>query len=207
MNEEDLATRVRQYNALQIGLGVLAAIAAAVMWYVTFWIVRGFCSYVLSGLEVDAAWSISGYVAGVVLMLLVVEGLIYGRGQFDWGTVADRHFSFTEPGESVFTVNYGARQTGRVLAGAHLFTWFLFSAPHLTMHAAKTFRSRIQAPQEIYPRAAKLLEYLTAQRKWVPISQIPKTAAAAVFLLSRLRLVWTNTVDGELQVRVPSGSG
>ncbi len=203
MSEEDLASRVRQHNALQIGFGVLAVIAAAVMWYVTFVVARSLFSYPLELFEVDAARSISGYVAGLLLLLLVVEGLIYGRGQFDWATVAER--GFIEPGKSVFTANYGAMRAGHALTFAYLLTWFFFSAPHLTVHAAKAFRSRIRVEPQIYHHAARLWELLAEKRTWVPLGDIPQTTAAA-FLLRRLRLIWSKEVHGVLQVRIPAGT-
>jgi len=200
MTEADLKRRVWRHNALQIATGTAATLWAVVMWPISFWLMRFLASKPFELADVKVGWDIGFYLALVGLALLALEGVRYWRL-----IVADRE----DGGESDFADILGLSPGGGALyynvGGAHILVHLMLSAPRMTAQAICVPRRLIRTTSAAYIQGAAVYNRLAEERKWMPLSEW-SNCRAGVFLLDRLRLIWTRLENGETQLRIPPGS-
>ena len=203
MTADDLLKRVRWHNGLKVGTGVALLPLSAGLWVASFWICRILFALPLD-LFVSSGWEASFYVAWVMMVVLAVEGVRYGKPLFDLADYARSGYrdNLLMESDSIRALNRYAKNP---LGMAYIISQALFCAPHCTVEALKAFRSLLRIDQETAAEAAAILRELKRSRKWTPVSAYAKKGAA-LMLLRRLDLIWMRAEAGEIEVRYPAGT-
>ena len=75
-------------------------------------------------------------------------------------------------------------------------------APEATLQGVKLLRSRLPDDNETIRQAAEIFNQLYHDRQWVSRESY-SDRAEAVWVLERLRLIWTREKNGFEEVRIP----
>lgn len=201
---EDIQRLVRRNNLVQLLIAAAAALLAAGLWPLSFWICRFLFYIPLASLGYDGMWETSYYVAWGMLMLLLIEGVRYARPLFN---LIDYHRSWYH--QSVWASSHSARAlSGHVgtnpLGIAYLISQTLFSAPRMTVRAVESLACLLRPSREVVASAARVFNHLHANRRWHRRQDFGDDLPA-VELLEQLELIWTED-KGEPEIRIPAGA-
>ncbi len=78
-------------------------------------------------------------------------------------------------------------------------------APRTTVQAIEWLGGLTRAGPAIVETATRIYNRLDEQHAWMPVGTFPG-GGAALCLLDRLRLIWTDCNDDVVSVRIPPGS-
>jgi len=159
----------RRHNAIR-GAGAVGFFAlAVVLWLVSYWIVKMMIVVpcILWGHFPPA--KVTTGIALAVLVLLAVEGALYGRKLFDIAA-ASRSFYFRSL-TGTATENALSFVLHRPLGMAWLISQVLFSAPRSTAHAVKSIASLAFFREGQLAEAEQVFLDLAHKRAWVPLSE------------------------------------
>ncbi len=174
------------------------------MWPISFKLLKFLIRMPLELAEIKNALTIATCIAWIGIAFLMVEGVRYWRL-----VAADREDDNSPDITDIADLSQGGgsmnAQFGNVHA-AYFLTNIILAAPHLTAQAVCIPRLFIRTTSSAYEQAATVYNRLARDRKWTPVSELIDYRAG-VFLLDRLRLIWTNLKDGEMQLRIPPGDG
>jgi len=88
---------------------------------------------------------------------------------------------------------------------AYIISQALFCAPRMTVQAIEWLRDSTPCKPATVEAARRIYKRLDEEDAWMPISTFPGDAAA-LCLLDRLRLIWTDCKDDVVTVRIPPTS-
>jgi hypothetical protein len=208
MTAADLRRRLRRHNLIQVGSGIVLILGAIVLWPLSYWVFRVLFYIPLAAVGLRNADAISLYLTWAGMALLVVEGCRNTRPLFDLKDFSQSVYyqnpvAGSASGRAASRAMFGV---GNPMAFSYLVSQFLFCAPQTSVLAVKALRSVIRAAPGAFEQAAQAYTVLAEQRRWIPASQF-RHWMAGVMLLDRLGLIWTEVKAGEMQLRIPPGSG
>lgn len=203
MLETDLRSRVFRHNAIQTIAGVLLIPTSIALWIGSFWLVRFVSAFLLDAAGLDGD-TISVYVASAFMVVLAVEGVRFSAPLFDLKQYATSelfhdNFIAQSSGGRILNARYA-----NPLGVAFLVSQALFCAPRSSVEAVNAFRALIPSNADTIAEAARILARLKQERQWLSASEYADSRAA-LMLLQKLRLMWTENSDGKLFIRYPAG--
>lgn len=202
MKTDDLRKRVQLHNGLQWFLGIGLIPVSLALWVISFFLIRFLFALPLNVLGLDG-WAIATYIAVVFIIALAIEGVRYGKPLFEVTTYTNSMFydNFVMNSESGRALNWYYHSPS---GAAFLLAQFFFCAPRSAVHAVTALRSRLPTQGAVIEKAARILQYLKQERKWVRVGEFPDSIDA-LYLLRMLHLIWIDETDSELLVRYPAG--
>ena len=204
MTETDLRSHVRRHNILQAVSAIAMVFGAVVMWPISFNLLKFLVRMPLELAEIQNALTIATCIAWIGIAFLMVEGLRYWRL-----VAADREDSDNSDFDDLTGMSQGSAGMNVAfgnVGAAYFLTFMILAAPRLTAQALFIPRLFIRTTSVAYAQGATIYNQLAHDRKWTPVSEWPNHRAG-VFLLDRLRLIWTRLNNDEMQIRIPPGDG
>jgi hypothetical protein len=204
MNAASLERLIWRHNAACLAVGIALAVGGLVFWWFSFWIFRWLFLTLTFLLGYRDLWNASFYVAAGATLLLLVEGVRYRRdvvGLKDYrnSIYGENPLTHTTTGSAINVYE------GNPLGIAYLVSQTLFCAPRTTIQAIEWLRDFTPCRPAIVETAARIYNRLDEEDAWMPASTFPGSGAA-LCLLDRLRLIWTDCKDDAVTVRIPPGS-
>ncbi len=202
MPSKTIAQRVRLHNALQLFLGVGLIPVSFCLWWISFSFFR-FAFFWPLQFVLDNASTIAFYVAWLCMIPLAIEGVRRTRSLFDLNDYVHSDFydNFVMQSQSGRALS---AYYGQPIAMAYLVTQVLFAAPQTMMVSIRSFRSLLPTDETIARDATRILRELRKSRKWTPAEEY-KEYGAALMLLDKLDLIWTENKSGRIEIRYPAG--
>jgi hypothetical protein len=185
-------------------VGVTLGVGGLFFWWLSFWVWRVLFLVLAGLLGYFDLWDTSFYVAAGGTLLLAIEGVRYRREVVG---LQDYHTSIYYDNPLTDTTTGSAMNVllGSPMGIAYLVSQMLFCAPRTTVQAIQNLRGLIRVEPATIEAAASIHESLREDRRWVPIATFPNSGAA-LCLLDRLNLIWTECKGGEVLVRIPAGA-
>jgi hypothetical protein len=192
-----------RHNMAKTAVAVTLGIGGLVFWWLSFWLWRMLFLLLAFLLGYFNFWDTSFYVAAGATLLLAIEGVRFrremvGLKDFHKSIYYDNLLSGTPTGTAM---NFYA---GNPLGIAFIVSQVLFCAPRTTVQAIENLRGLVRAKPATIEAAAAIHNRLSEDRRWMPIATFPNSGAA-LCLLDRLSLIWTESKDDEVLVRIPAG--
>jgi hypothetical protein len=193
-----------RHNAACLAAGIALAVGGLAFWFLSFWIFRWLFLTLSFLLGYRGLWNASFYVAAGATLLLLVEGVRYRRdvvGLKDYrnSIYGDNLLTDTTTGSAINVYE------GNPLGIAYLISQTLFCAPRTTVQAIEWLGGLTRAGPAIVETATRIYNRLDEEDVWMPVSTFPGSGAA-LCVLDRLRLIWTDCKDDVVSVRIPPGS-
>ncbi len=204
MSRDQLEQRITGHNRFLVAVGILLIPTSIVLWFLSYYLIKFAMVYLLGlfGWEPYAE-----HVTWGIILLLAFEGVRYARQQIDLQAYTDTAYydnfvvtSFVDSTSGYMVMH----RYGNPFAVAFVGSRFLFLAPLATVEVVSSFQSRLPSDDQTIDDAADMLRELRATRKWTPAEHFKKFGGA-LFLLSKMKLIWTDTREGEVHVRIPPG--
>lgn len=206
MSQSDIRRALRRHNGVQIAAGLFLIPMAIGAWYVSYRVLYVLFRIPLAALEVNNAGQIANYIAIGGLVLLVLEGIRQGGELFGLREYGESGWASSPYAETRGGRVFGVAVFGPLVGMGYFITQVLFCAPSTTVAIPRFFRSLIRANATAIAQAAEVREELARRREWIPVEEF-RERAAGVFLLARMKLVWTRIENGRAEVRIPPGEG
>jgi hypothetical protein len=204
MTTSSLERLIRRHNAACLAVGIALGVGGLVFWWLSFWIFRWLFLTLTFLIGYHHLWNQSFYAAAGATLLLLIEGVRYRR---DVVGLKDYRNSFY--GDSLLTdTTTGSAMNiyeGNPPGMAYLVSQTLFCAPRTTVQAIEWLRDFTPCRPAIVETAARIYNRLDEEDAWLPVSTF-FGGGAALCLLDRLRLIWTDCKDDVVSVRIPPGS-
>jgi hypothetical protein len=204
MTTSSLERLIWRHNAACLAAGIALAVGGLVFWWLSFWIFRWLFLILTYLLGYRGLWNMSFYVAAGGTLLLLIEGVRYRRdmvGLKDYQTSMyfDNFLTYRTMGPDL---NFYRTNP---LGIAYIISQTLFCAPRTTVQAIEWLRGFTRGKPAIVETATRIYNRLDEEDAWMPVSIFPGDGAA-LCLLDRLRLIWTDCKDDVVTVRIPPTS-
>jgi hypothetical protein len=204
MTTAALERLIRRHNAACLAAGIALGIGGLVFWWLSFWIFRWLFLVLTYLLGYHSLWNASFYVAAGATLLLLVEGVRYRRDVVDLKDYQTSiYFDNVLKGRSLgWDMNF---HDANPLGIAYIISQTIFCAPRTTVQAIEWLRGFTPCQPSVVETAVRIYNLLDNEDGWMPVSAFPE-GGAALCLLDRLRLIWTDCKDDVVTVRIPPAS-
>lgn len=208
MNAKDIELLVWKNNVQQTIFGVAMVAGSVILWPLSYWIFYFLFHFFLVLLGVGNSGTISCCLAWGGIILLVVEGYRYYRAGVDFHDSSRSEYAQNATGGigSGQTASLAMFGVSNPMGLAFIVSQMLFCAPTMTISAVRAFKSYIRTTPDSFEQAAGVYSNLARHRKWIPASEYRQNMAG-VMLLDRLKMIWKESKEGTMQLRIPPGEG
>jgi hypothetical protein len=214
MLEIDLKEWESRHNMKAAGLGVMWLVAAAALWYISYWIMWWLVA--IPCYQFGSIWNWTptarfvNVAAWIGIAILVFEGIRYGKRLFDREHYAKSWYYevYTAVNPSGSAARFQGYAFGWIrgnpLSVAYVISEVMLSAPRSTIKAILAFRSMVHMNEEVRRHGQAILADLAARNDWMP-PEMYREHAQALYPLSRLKAIYERVKDDALQIRIDPG--
>lgn len=208
MNAKDIELLVWKNNVQQTIFGIAMVVGSVILWPLSYWIFYFLFRFFLVLIGAGNSDTISCYLAWGGIILLVVEGYRYNRAGVDLHDSSRLEYTRSATGGigsggAASLAMFGVSNPGGL---AFIVSQVLFCAPTMTISTIRAFKSYIRTTPDSFEQAASVYTDLARHRKWIPASEYRQNMAG-VMLLDRLKMIWKESKEGTMQLRIPPGEG
>lgn len=200
--EYDLASEVREHNRKQKLLRAMFAVVAVPLWALSYVLVLTLVTIPVTFLGGGRQAIL--VISWVMMAILAVEGIRYGKQLFDAERFARSFFgglSVSEGGLNFSRAMQHFHGVPNPFALGFMVSQVLLCAPRSLVNAWKAHRSIIGADGNALEEAQRLFDSLLSKRDWIPLEH-HELDGEELLILRTLGVLWSRSEAGSDEIRI-----